>query len=76
MPDITKRKLGIRISPHLFRTCAASLVYLHAGDQPHLASALLQHTDRTVTESHYNRAKGAGFGRAFSELVERQSKSH
>jgi integrase len=63
--------LGTRISPHLFRTCAASMAYLHAGDQPYLASALLQHTDRTVTEAHYNRAKGASYGRAFSLLVER-----
>jgi integrase len=68
--------LSVRISPHLFRACAASMAYLYAGDQPHLAAGILQHTDPTVTEAHYNRARGASFGRAFSELVERQSKGH
>ena len=70
-PQITFLTLRLRISPHLFRTCAASMAYLYAGDQPHLASALLQHTHRTVTEAHYNRAKRASFGRAFALLVER-----
>jgi integrase len=74
--ETTRRALGIPISPHLFRACAASIAYLYAGDQPHLAAGILQHTDPTVTETHYNRARGASFGRAFSELVERQSKGH
>jgi hypothetical protein len=50
------------------------MVYLHAGEHPHLASALLQHTDSAVTECHYNRARGASFGRAFSELIEKRLK--
>jgi integrase len=70
--ETTRKMLGVPISPHLFRACAASMAYLHAGDQPYLAAGILQHTDPSVTESHYNRAKGASFGRAFSELVERQ----
>jgi hypothetical protein len=74
--EVTRTRLGVAISPHLFRACAASMDYLYAGDQPHLAAGVLQHTDPTVTEAHYNRAKGASFGRAFSELVERQSRSH
>ena len=74
--ETTRRALGVPVSPHLFRACAASLVYLYAGDQPHLAAGILQHTDPSVTEAHYNRAQGASFGRAFSELIERQSKNH
>jgi integrase len=50
---ITRETLGVDISPHLFRTCAASTAATHAGDTPHLASALLNHTDPRVTEEHY-----------------------
>jgi integrase len=50
---ITRETLGVDISPHLFRTCAASTATTHAGDMPHLASALLNHTDPRVTEDHY-----------------------
>jgi integrase len=74
--ETTRKSLGVPISPHLFRVCAVSMAYLYAGDQPHLAAGILQHTDPSVTEAHYNRARGASFGRAFSELVERQLKSH
>jgi integrase len=74
--EVTRATLGVPISPHLFRACVASMAYLYAGDQPHLAAGILQHTDPTVTEAHYNRARGASFGRAFSELVERQSKNY
>jgi integrase len=73
--ETTRRRLGITVSPHLFRACAASMVYLHAGDQPHLAAGILQHTHSKVTEAHYNRARGASFANAFSDLVERQVKS-
>jgi integrase len=68
--DTTRKTLGVAISPHLFRACAASMAYLYAGDQPYLAAGILQHTDPRVTEAHYNRARGASFGRAFSLLVE------
>jgi len=74
--ETTRKTLGVPISPHLFRTCATSMTYLYAGDQPHLAAGILHHIDPTVTEAHYNRARGASFGRAFSELVESQLKSH
>jgi hypothetical protein len=68
--NTTRDAVGVSISAHLFRTCAASTAYLYAGDQPHLASGLLQHVDSRVTERHYNRAMGASFARSFSELVD------
>jgi hypothetical protein len=52
----TLATVGINVSPHLFRTAAASTAAVYAGNSPHLASALLHHTDRAVTEEHYNRA--------------------
>jgi len=36
---------------------------------PHLASALLQHTDRRVTEEHYTRASSLQAGMRFGTLV-------
>ncbi|QIG47577.1 site-specific integrase [Nordella sp. HKS 07] len=69
--ETTRTTLGIAVSPHLMRSCAASTAYLHAGDDPDLASGLLQHVDKTVTERHYNRTRGASYGRAFSSLVEK-----
>ena len=52
----TRRTLGVSVNPHLFRACAATAAALHASAYPYLASALLQHTDTVVTETHYNRA--------------------
>lgn len=66
----TRETLGIPINPHLFRSCGASTSYLYAGDQPHLAAGLLQHTDPAVTESHYNRTSSASYARKFSALIE------
>jgi integrase len=53
---ITRETIGIAISPHLFRTAAASTAAVYGGNNPYLASALLQHTDPPTTEGHYNRA--------------------
>lgn len=63
-------ELGIALSPHLFRDCAASTLYRHAGHMPGLAAAILQHTDPRVTERHYNRAKAASFAADFRDIVE------
>ena len=48
-------KTGVDVSPHLFRTAAASTAATCGGNTPHLASAVLHHTDPRVTEKHYNR---------------------
>ena len=53
---ITFQTLGVDVSPHLFRTAAASTAAIYGAETPHLASALLNHTDPRVTEEHYNRA--------------------
>jgi integrase len=70
--ETARSELGIPISPHLFRDCAASTVYRHAGDTPGLAAALLQHTDPRVTERHYNRAMSARFAVEFGRMVEEE----
>ena len=67
--ESTRLTLGVPISPHLFRTCAATSIYAHAGDNPHLASGVLQHVDRRVTEEHYNRATSVSAARQYAQIV-------
>jgi site-specific recombinase XerD len=56
LTETTRSTVGVAVSPHLFRTAIASSAALHGGANPHLASALLHHTDSGITEAHYNRA--------------------
>jgi site-specific recombinase XerD len=65
----TEAILGVDISPHLFRTAGASSCAVYAGDRPHLASALLHHTDPAVTQDHYNRASSLSATQKFTALI-------
>jgi len=66
---ITLETIGVDVSPHLFRTAAASTAAAYGGNTPHLASAVLNHTDPRVTEEHYNRATSIGAGRIYAEII-------
>jgi integrase len=73
---ITLEALGVDVSPHLFRTAAASTAAMYGGNTPHLASALLNHTDPRVTEEHYNRATSMSAARAYAAIVEEHRVCH
>jgi integrase len=64
LTETTRTTVGIAVSPHLFRTAIASSAAIHGGANPHLASALLHHTDHRVTEEHYTRASSISAGEA------------
>jgi integrase len=66
---ITLETLGVGVSPHLFRTAAASTAAAYGGNTPHLASALLNHTDPRVTEEHYNRASTVSAAAAYARII-------
>ena len=66
---VTLETLGVDVSPHLFRTAAASTAAAYGGNIPHLASAVLNHTDPRVTEEHYNRAPSIGASRTYAEII-------
>lgn len=68
---ITLRTIGVDVSPHLFRAAAGTTVASYGGDTPHLASALLGHTDPRVTEEHYIRATAANAAREYAAIVRR-----
>jgi integrase len=61
--------LGVDVSPHLFRTAAASTAAAYGGNIPHLASAVLGHTDPRVTEEHYNRASSVNGAAVYAQLI-------
>jgi len=65
----TTATVGVDVSPHLFRTAGASSCAVYAGDHPHLASALLHHTDPAVTQEHYNHADSVGAVQNFGALI-------
>ncbi len=66
---ITFETLGVDVSPHLFRAAAASTAAAYGGKTPHLASALLNHTDPRVTEEHYNRASSVSAAAAYARII-------
>jgi site-specific recombinase XerD len=65
---------GVKVSPHLFRTAAASGAAIYGGDNPHLGSAVLHHSDPRVTEEHYNRATSLSAAESFRKVVRRYEK--
>jgi integrase len=66
---ITLRTLGVDVSPHLFRTAGATTAAMYGGNTPHLATALLGHTDPRVTEEHYNRATSINAAKTYAALI-------
>jgi hypothetical protein len=42
---------------------------MYGGNTPHLASALLNHTDPRVTEEHYNRASAMSAAVAYGRII-------
>ncbi len=68
--ETTRATVGVAVSPHLFRTAIASSAAIHGGAKPHLASALLHHTDHRVTEALYNRASSLSAAKSFREIIQ------
>jgi integrase len=66
---------GVDVSPHLFRTSAASTAAIRGGENPYLGSALLHHTHPSVTNAHYNRATSFSAGENFRQIVRQYEKT-
>ena len=71
----TLATVGVDVSPHLFRTAAASTAATHGGDNPHLASALLHHTHPSVTNAHYNRASSLSAAEKLRQIIRQYEKN-
>jgi integrase len=66
---ITLQTIGVDVSPHLFRTAAATTAAMYGGDMPYLASAVLGHKDPRVTAEHYIRATSVNAAKIYAEIV-------
>jgi integrase len=64
----TRTTLGVAVSPLLFRASAATTSATYASATPHLASALLHHSDSRTTEKHYNRATSLSAARSYAAV--------
>jgi len=67
---ITKAAIGVDVSPHLFRTAAASTAASKGSDLPKLAAGVLGHIDGRITELHYNRAKASDAAKSYSGILD------
>lgn len=78
IPRITKNTVGVAISPHLFRTAAATTAAVAMGDMPNLGSPLLGHTSRGTTED-YIRPSSLFAGEELANVLKRyaaRNKTH
>jgi integrase len=66
--------VGVKVSPHLFRTSGASTAAIRSGENPFLASALLHHTHPSVTNVHYNRATSLSAAETLRQVVRQYEK--
>jgi integrase len=69
--ETTRLTVGVNLSPHLFRAADATTAAVYAGSAPRLGSAILHHTDPSVTEAHYNRATGMSAAQAYAAINKR-----
>jgi site-specific recombinase XerD len=70
----TLSTVGVKVSPHLFRTSAASAAAAYGGENPYLGSAVLHHTDPRVTEEHYNRATSLSAAESLRRVIRQYEK--
>jgi integrase len=66
---LTREAIGVDVSPHLFRTAAATTAAAYAPHLPYLASAVLGHADERITEEHYNRASSVHAANVLAEII-------
>jgi site-specific recombinase XerD len=70
----TLSAVGVKVSPHLFRTAAATAAALYGGEHPFLGSAVLHHSDPRVAQEHYNRATSLSAAESFRQVIRQYEK--
>jgi hypothetical protein len=61
--------IGVDVSPHLFRTAAATTSACYGTDMPYLASVVLGNTDPRVTEEHYIRTTTLNAAKDYAAIL-------
>jgi len=67
--SVTEATIGVAISPHGFRYAVATTAAWMAGNMPHLASGILQHQDRRITDASYIRATSFEAAQQFGKML-------
>ena len=70
----TLSTVGMKVSPHLFRTSAASAAAIYGGENSHLGSAVLHNADPRVTLEHYNRATSLSAAESLRQVIRQYEK--
>ena len=66
----TKKHLGSRISPHLFRDCAATDIALLDPQHIGITKSVLQHSTLASSQKYYNQATSFSAVRGFETVIE------
>ncbi len=66
--ETARMTVGIKVNPHMFRTCGATTLATRRGDKPHAGSALLHHRPGPVTQQNYNRASCMTAGKSLAAV--------
>ncbi|MCB6180202.1 site-specific integrase [Rhodobacter sp. Har01] len=67
--EATRRLVGVGISPHLFRDCAATTLAQDSPDASRVTRSLLGHSGFRTAERHYNHATSLDAGRRYCDVV-------
>jgi site-specific recombinase XerD len=67
---ITLQTLGVDVSPHLFRTAAASTAAVKLPGFPYLASALLGQADSRIADEHYKRTTSLNAANVYGNFIQ------
>ena len=70
----TRSGLGVPISPHLFRDCAATTLAIEDPQHIGIASSLLGHASYTTTDKHYRQASSVTASRHLLAMVAQRRK--
>jgi site-specific recombinase XerD len=71
IPETTRMTIGVPVSPHMFRTAAATTLATRLGGKPYAGSAVLHHRPGPVTQQNYNRASCITAGKSLACVNER-----
>ena len=71
--NTTLSTVGVKLGPHMFRTCAASAAAVYGATNPYLGSAVL-HNGPRVTMEHYNRATSLSAAESFRQVIRQYEK--
>lgn len=72
--DVTLRLTGKRVSPHLFRDCAATTLARLSPESARLIRPVLAHSGFRTAERHYIHAQTIDAGRDYAAIVQRLKK--